>query len=133
MQDNLAVFYMLVADGTLCCVPLQLAGTARFQAVAEESLRVHAHVLAGVAGPTHVLVWRPAPVGDVETAADTATVTFDIGFAIGAAAAPGLTAWKLSGAAPDGKVAADVPAVAGSQWTMTVSSIPTLVVLPALA
>lgn len=109
----------------MLCV--QLAGSATFQAAAVEAPRLHVHVLQaqGAPAPTHVLAWRPAPVGEVETAADVETLTFDVGF-ISAGAA---SAWKLSGAPPDGKVAADLPAVAGSSWTMSVSSVPTLVVL----
>jgi hypothetical protein len=111
-----------------------LAGSASFYAVARADVKVHVHVLKPPAAtsPTHVLVWRPAPIGDIETTADVETLTFDVGFAVdvNAPAAQPMAAWKLSGVAPDGKVAAAVPVVAGLYWTMSVSSIPTLVVLP---
>lgn len=92
-----------------------------------ENFRLHVHVLKtpDAAAPTHVLAWRPVPVGDAETAADSEMMTFNIGFAASGATA----AWKLSGALPDGKEAAALPTISGAQWTMAVSSIPTLVVL----
>lgn len=110
-----------------CCVVWQVAGNATFQAAPVETYLLHVHVLKSTlaAAPTHVLVWRPVPVGSVETAADMVTSTFNVGFAASGAAA----AWKLTGALPDGRVAATLPTISGTQWTMPVSSIPTIVVL----
>lgn len=115
---------------TMACLydlSLQVAGTASFQAAPVEDYTLHVHVLktATATAPTHVLVWRPVAVGEVETAADTEVRTFDVGFAATGVSA----AWKLSGVVPDGREAAAMPQIAGTTWTMSVSSIPTLVVL----
>jgi hypothetical protein len=110
-----------------CVCPVQAAGNATFQAAPVEDFHLHVHLLKTVdaAAPTHLLVWRPVPVGDKETAADSEVMEFNVGFAASGAAA----VWKLSGALPDGKEAAALPTISGTQWTMAVSSIPTLVVL----
>jgi hypothetical protein len=105
-----------------------VAGNATFHAVPVETYVLHVHVLKtpGAAGPTHVLVWRPVAVGEVETDADTETKTFSVGFSAAGVSA----AWKLSGAEPGGKEPVALPTVDElGEWTMTVSSIPTLVVL----
>jgi hypothetical protein len=107
---------------------VQVAGNATFLSAPVENYNLHVHVLqaSGASAPTHALVWRPVPVGEVETAADIQQATFDVGFA---ATGPAVAAWRLTGVAPDGAVPASLPAVGGSVWNMAVSSIPTLVVL----
>lgn len=116
----------------MCVVCLQLAGSASFHAVPREDIELHAHVLKtpGATSPTHVLVWRPAPIGDTETASESLTFNVDFAVDVNAPVVQPMVAWKLTGVAPDGKVAAAKPVIAGSYWTMDVSSIPTLVVLP---
>jgi len=110
-----------------CCC-LQVAGAATFQAAPVEDYRLHVHVLQaqGASAPTHVLLWRPVPVGDVEAAEDAVEMDgFDVGFVAPGAAA----AWRLTGAGPEGRVAAALPVITGSVWKMVVSSVPTIVVL----
>lgn len=120
------------------CVPavcvscvLQVAGNTTFYAapVEDASRQLHVHVLkaTGAADPTHVLVWRSVPVGEVEAAEDSVPMQFNVGFSTPSNAAA--AAWKLSGAVPDGRVAVQLPAISGPDWSMPVSSIPTLVVL----
>ena len=85
------------------------------------------YVLGQAAGtPTHVLAWRPIPVGDTESPADKAVVQFDVGFAAGASQAV-----DLSGALPGGTTAGQLPTISGTTWAMELSGIPTLVVLQA--
>lgn len=120
--------HLLLVPIAVCCLT-QVAGSASFHAVPVETYGLHVHVLktAGAPGPTHVLVWRPVPVGEAETAADSQPQEFNVGFTAAGVSA----AWKLSGVVPDGKEAVPVPVVdpLTSFWTMAVSSIPTLVVL----
>lgn len=105
-----------------------MAGAATFQAAPVEDHHKHVHLLQaqGASAPTHALVWRPVPVGEVEAAEDAVELDFDVGFVAPAEAA---AAWRLTGAGPDGKVAAGLPVITGSVWRMVVSSIPTIVVL----
>uniref|UniRef100_A0A383VQX7 F5/8 type C domain-containing protein n=1 Tax=Tetradesmus obliquus TaxID=3088 RepID=A0A383VQX7_TETOB len=106
---------------------LQLAGASYFKAIAAETNDVYAYVLSSAAGtPTHVLAWRPIPVGESEQPSDAAAVQFDVGFSAAAAAA-----YALNGVAPSGSVAAALPSIAGSSWSMMLSGVPTLVVLSA--
>jgi hypothetical protein len=106
----------------------QVAGNATFLSAPVESYSLHVHILqaAGASAPTHALVWRPVPVGEVEAADDIQTHTFDVGFV---ATGPAAAAWRLTGVAPDGAAPASLPNIAAGTWTMAVSSIPTLVVL----
>jgi hypothetical protein len=106
---------------------LQLAGASYFKAIAAETKDVYAYVLSNSGGtPTHILAWRPIPVGDSEAPTDIAPVQFDVGFAAAASAA-----YALNGDAPSGSVAAALPSIAGSSWSMQLSGVPTLVVLSA--
>lgn len=110
-----------------CFFVLQIAGASYFNSIAAETNDVHAYVLSNAASaPTHVLAWRAIPVGETEMPTDATTVQFDLGFAAVPAAA-----WAINGAAPNGTVAAELPVVAGSAWTMQLSGIPKLVVLSA--
>lgn len=105
---------------------LQLAGSTYFKAAPLETSQLYAHVHSSTPGGTasHVLVWRPLAVGEVEQAADAVTLTFDVGFT----ASRAVQAWKISGAVPSGTTpASGMPVIAGTSWTMQVSSIPTLV------
>lgn len=80
--------------------------------------------------PSHVLVWRPVPVGLDAAAAGEEVTTFTVGPEVAAAGAP-TQAWRLSGALPDGRTAAPLPTVTGTSWSMLVGGIPMLVVLGA--
>lgn len=72
--------------------------------------------------PTHVLAWRPIPVGEVENPSDIVPLQFDVGFTATATAA-----YSINGAAPNGTVPATLPVIGGASWSMPVSGIPTLV------